>query len=104
MVREVYGGLFIGSLGNEPFGSRPESGTSLIASILRHPPGEVPEGKAGARLQSMSRCARAHSKAAAGTGLYRPERPEGTFSIGKDSGTRPGVRRPGHQRTGEGRT
>jgi hypothetical protein len=26
MVREVYGGLFIGSLGNEPFGSRPELG------------------------------------------------------------------------------
>jgi len=31
---------------NEPFGSRPEPGASLIAPILELPPGEVPEGRA----------------------------------------------------------
>ena len=31
---------------NEPFGSRPEPGTLVIASILHLPPGEVPEGRA----------------------------------------------------------
>ena len=31
---------------NEPFGSRPEPGAYLIASILPLPPGEVPEGRA----------------------------------------------------------
>jgi hypothetical protein len=31
---------------NDPFGSRPEPGAYLIASILRSPPGEVPEGRA----------------------------------------------------------
>ena len=43
----------LGSLrqgGNEPFGSRPEPGALLIASILLLPHGEVPEGPAGARL------------------------------------------------------
>ena len=39
--------------GNEPFGSRPEPGTYLIAPILQLPPGEVPEGPAGAHLQSI---------------------------------------------------
>ena len=33
---------------NEPFGSRPEPGAHLIASILLLPPGEVPEGPARA--------------------------------------------------------
>jgi hypothetical protein len=32
--------------GNDPFGSRPEPGTLVIASILHLPPGEVPEGRA----------------------------------------------------------
>ena len=32
--------------GNEPFGSRPEPGTYLLALILLLPPGEVPEGRA----------------------------------------------------------
>ena len=32
--------------GNDPFGSRPEPGAYLIASILLLPPGEVPEGRA----------------------------------------------------------
>ena len=31
---------------NEPFGSRLEPGSYLIASILLLPPGEVPEGRA----------------------------------------------------------
>jgi hypothetical protein len=31
---------------NEPFGSRSEPGTFLIAPILLLPPGEVPEGRA----------------------------------------------------------
>ncbi len=31
---------------NEPFGSRPEPGTHLFASILLLPPGDVPEGPA----------------------------------------------------------
>jgi hypothetical protein len=35
-----------GTLGNEPFGSRPEPGACLIASILVSPPGEAPEGRA----------------------------------------------------------
>jgi hypothetical protein len=34
------------SLGNEPFGSRPEPGTYLTALSLRLLPGEVPEGRA----------------------------------------------------------
>jgi len=33
-------------LGNEPFGSGPEPGIRLIASILLLSPGEVPEGRA----------------------------------------------------------
>ena len=37
-----------GSFGNEPFGSPPEPGADLIASILLLPPGEVPEGPARA--------------------------------------------------------
>jgi hypothetical protein len=37
---------------NEPFGSRPEPGVYLIASILLLPPGEVPEGKAGSLGES----------------------------------------------------
>ena len=41
-----------GSSRNEPFGSRPEPGVYLIASILQLPPGEVPEGKAGVRVQA----------------------------------------------------
>jgi UPF0716 family protein affecting phage T7 exclusion len=32
--------------GNDPFGSRLEPGTYLIASILLLTPGEVPEGRA----------------------------------------------------------
>ena len=48
---------FPGSLGNEPFGSRPEPGACLIASNLRLPPGEVPEGKAGVRVQARGLCA-----------------------------------------------
>ena len=32
--------------GNKPFGSRPEPGVLMLASILQLPPGEVPEGKA----------------------------------------------------------
>ncbi len=45
---------------NEPFGSRPEPGARLIASILLLPPGEVPEGRArgvqdtATRVQSES--------------------------------------------------
>ena len=45
---------------NEPFGSRPEPGVHLIASILLLPPGEVPEGRArgvqdtATRVQSES--------------------------------------------------
>jgi hypothetical protein len=31
---------------NEPFGSRPEPGANLIASILQLSPGEAPEGRA----------------------------------------------------------
>jgi hypothetical protein len=31
---------------NEPFGSRPEPGSYLIASILLLPSGEAPEGRA----------------------------------------------------------
>ena len=31
---------------NDPFGSRPEPGVHLIASILLLPPGEAPEGRA----------------------------------------------------------
>ena len=61
----------IGSFCNEPFGSRPEPGTSLIAFILRPTPGEVPEGKAGVRIQAKGSCARAHSEAAAGNGRYK---------------------------------
>ena len=47
-------------LGNEPFGSRPEPGTYLIAPILLSLPGEVPEGRArgvqdtAAQVQSES--------------------------------------------------
>ena len=45
---------------NEPFGSRPEPGTRVMASILSLPPGEVPEGRArgvqdtAVRVQSES--------------------------------------------------
>ena len=45
---------------NEPFGSRPEPGAYLTASILQLPPGEVPEGRArgvqdtATRVQSES--------------------------------------------------
>jgi hypothetical protein len=46
-----------GSSGNEPFGSRPEAGTYLIAFTLLSPPGEVPEGRAGVRVQAESTCA-----------------------------------------------
>jgi hypothetical protein len=35
-----------GCTGNEPFGSRPEPGAYLTASILQSLPGEVPEGRA----------------------------------------------------------
>lgn len=35
-----------GSSHNDPFGSRPEPGTCLIASIMLSPPGEAPEGRA----------------------------------------------------------
>ena len=38
--------LASGSECNEPFGSRPEPGTYLMAPILRLPPGEVPKGRA----------------------------------------------------------
>jgi hypothetical protein len=38
--------LYTDSSRNEPFGSRPETGAKLIASTLRLPPGEVPEGRA----------------------------------------------------------
>ena len=34
------------SLGNEPFGSRPEPGVYRITPILLLPSGEVPEGRA----------------------------------------------------------
>jgi hypothetical protein len=34
--------------GNDPSGSRPEQGADLLASILRLPPGEAPEGRARA--------------------------------------------------------
>ena len=39
-----------------------------------HPPrpGEIPEGRAGVRVQAMGPCAEAHSKAAAGNGRYMP--------------------------------
>ena len=46
--------------GNEPFGSRSEPGSRLLASILLSPPGEVPEGRArgvqdtATRVQSES--------------------------------------------------
>jgi hypothetical protein len=43
-VRQVFSST--GIYGNDPFGSRPEPGAQLIASILRSPPGEVPEGRA----------------------------------------------------------
>jgi hypothetical protein len=33
-------------MGNEPFGSRPEPGVQMIASILPSSLGEVPEGPA----------------------------------------------------------
>jgi hypothetical protein len=56
---------------NEPFGSRPEPGAYPIASILVFPPGEVPEGKAGDRIQARGSCAGAHSEAAAGNGRYK---------------------------------
>ena len=55
---------------NEPFGSRPDPGAHLNASILLPPHGEVPEGPAGAHLQSTSPCAEAHAEAGAGTGRY----------------------------------
>ena len=42
----------------------------MPAFILPLPPGEVPKGPAGVHLQSMSRCAPAHSEAGAGTGRY----------------------------------
>jgi hypothetical protein len=42
---------------NEPFGSRPEPGFYLLAPILLLPPGEVPAGRAGVRLQSTGYCA-----------------------------------------------
>jgi hypothetical protein len=42
------GGGTSAAWGNEPFGSRPEPGTYLIASILLSPPGEIPEGRADA--------------------------------------------------------
>jgi hypothetical protein len=41
--------------GNEPFGSRPEPGTNLIALILRSPPGEVPEGRARGLQDTVTR-------------------------------------------------
>ena len=62
---------------NEPFGSRPEPGADLIASILQLTPGEVPEGKAGVRHQSTGLCAEALSKAAAGNGRYLTNRSKG---------------------------
>ncbi len=37
--------LVKGLSSNEPFGSRPEPGVCLIASILLLPPGEVPKGR-----------------------------------------------------------
>jgi hypothetical protein len=41
------GGLsYLRTSGNEPFGSRPEPGTRVLASILQLTPGEVPEGRA----------------------------------------------------------
>ena len=49
-----------GFSGNEPFGSRSEPGAHLIASILRLPLGEAPEGRArgvqdtATRVQSES--------------------------------------------------
>ena len=46
-----------GCTGNEPFGSRPEPGSRLIASILLLQPGEVPEGKAGDRVKARGPCA-----------------------------------------------
>jgi len=52
--------LHTGSSCNEPFGSRPEPGAHLLASILLSPPGEAPEGRArgvqdtATRVQSES--------------------------------------------------
>ena len=49
-----------GAFGNDPFGSRPEPGSYLIAPILPSPPGEAPEGRAhgvqdtATRVQSES--------------------------------------------------
>jgi len=51
-----------GSYGNEPFGSRPEPGAKVLASILLLSPGEVPEGRApgvqdtATQVQSESEC------------------------------------------------
>jgi len=57
LLGNFFRSLFTGSLGNEPFGSRPEPGFLLIASNLQLPPGEVPEGKAGVHPQSLGSCA-----------------------------------------------
>jgi hypothetical protein len=42
---------------NEPFGSRPEPGAYRLAPILQLLSGEVPEGKAGVRIQARGSCA-----------------------------------------------
>jgi hypothetical protein len=65
------GELFSGLCGNEPFGSRPEPGAYLIASILLLPPGEVPEGRARVDQQPNYPCASAQAKAREGTGRHQ---------------------------------
>jgi hypothetical protein len=41
---------------NDPFGSRPEPGAYLFASILLLQPGEAPEGRAGAGTGRYAGC------------------------------------------------
>jgi hypothetical protein len=57
---------------NEPFGSRPEPGASLIASTLLLSPGEAPKGRAGVDLQPTCPCARAHSGGPCGKRALHP--------------------------------
>ena len=65
---------------NKPFGSRPEPWTWRPSSIHKPLHGEVPEGPAGAHLQSTCPCAGAHSEAGAGTGRYGLSLPVRSFN------------------------
>ena len=72
-----------GSLGNEPFGSRPEPGTYRIGSFLLLPHGEVPEGRARS-VQDTATPVQSKASAEGPSGRYE-ERPT---QLLPDSGVR----------------